>query len=340
MFFQNMQNIINTKNKILKDCYTKLPNGPTIGIKFFGDKIGKQYDCEVLCLNEFGRKLQTSQMLFKILYFLKLIVTNQNIVDLHRSKQLNIFVTHRSARFCAVLLSKYYTVNIFMHDLYSLSELRRLKYEKRFIYRIKIYAKYLHERIWELILNKICFRLYFISRLDKKINNIYFKSNKGLACSDYKFNEDKSVTNTSRIHNVLISIPLIENAMVEHSKFILKSWNKFRKSNDKEIKVTLFGEGASSINNYEQNLEIRRTKWVDDYKNFLSGFDLFIYPRFTGAGFHYKVEDFVNTGKLVLTSSFIRHTHYQPNRPNLRGFRTIIDLVKFLEICLYHDKNI
>jgi glycosyltransferase involved in cell wall biosynthesis len=102
---------------------------------------------------------------------------------------------------------------------------------------------------------------------------------------------------------ILVSLPVTNAAQNRIDKELVE--HLLRITSDRAA-VTIWGKGAKAVS---ESLNCRDTvhvsEWVEDYPSFIASFDLMVYPRLVGSGFHGKLAEALVLGVPCLCADWV-----------------------------------
>lgn len=181
------------------------------------------------------------------------------------------------------------------HDSYALRTMRELRAAQGAKTRLRLWMSALGWRCVELMLRNMAWHFFFASPIDFAYAASGYPGGVIAIPVDHQLIEigkklrNRPISPRIEIPKVLVSLPVVNPSQNRIDSELVTALLKKTKG---IADVTLWGPAAPAISNVvNQNGQAHLVEWVEDYAGFLSSFDLLVYSRMVGSGFHTKLAE-------------------------------------------------
>lgn len=181
------------------------------------------------------------------------------------------------------------------HDSYALRAWRDFKASRLSVRKARLLISWIGWRFIEVLLRHLAWRVFFVSPIDSRNaigssfdNVLAIPISANLCDAGARLRTQGQLRRGSP--RILVSLPVtnfsqsvIDLALVSRLLDIASS----------RAEITLWGKGAAPLCKALNNLpsSVRIVEWVENYTAFVASFDVLVYPRMVGSGFHTKLAE-------------------------------------------------
>lgn len=181
------------------------------------------------------------------------------------------------------------------HDSYALRARRDFAHARQIRARLRLGASMMGWSFAEFLLRRVAWRTFFVSSID--LSNAARGHPSGLLAIPvdekireigHRYRKTQSVRN-SDLQRIVVSLPVTNSTQ---NRIDAELVNQVLSILGERAEVTLWGKGAELVaRRADPTGRARVVEWVEDYAKFLQSFQLLVYPRMVGSGFHTKLAE-------------------------------------------------
>lgn len=194
------------------------------------------------------------------------------------------------------------------HDSYALRARRDLGAARGWPRKMRLVVSWAGWRLVEFFLRRLVWRALFVSPLDSdqavkgdQADVLAIPVSAGLRDAGAR-RRAKGTPHSDRPH-ILVSLPVTNASQLDIDLALVACLMHVAES---RAEITLWGKGTASLRaRLKLPATVRTVDWVDDYVGFVAGFDLLVYPRMVGSGFHTKLAEALTLGVPCLCVDWI-----------------------------------
>lgn len=195
------------------------------------------------------------------------------------------------------------------HDSYALRTLRDLRASRGASSRLRLLLSWIGWCYVEFLLRRLAWCSLFVSPIDRRYaarnmtsDLIAIPVSEEIRHAGERLRTIEERTHSSQLR-ILVPLPVANPAQNSIDQDLVA---RLISTTDKLTEVTLWGRGALILDKtieLPENCQIM--DWVQDYTGFLAGFDLVVYPRLVGSGFHTKLAEALILGVPCFCSTWV-----------------------------------
>ena len=194
------------------------------------------------------------------------------------------------------------------HDSYALRARRELEATKNGPPKIRRMIAYLAWRYLEHRLGKICHKRIYVSPIDAQVaasDGSALVMPIPLTATMRRAATMPTARSNGLPKRLLVPVPVLNTSQ---NRFDLDAIAQIRRLAPSGTTVTVWGAAADYLASQLPDHDgLDFVSWADDYQAFLSCFDLLIYPRIIGSGFHGKISEALATGLPCVVVDWVAH---------------------------------